>query len=97
MRAHYVQLCYLVANHRSRVVRGTVAGFALVASQTSRFKQAQACAILAEKGDVLFTAVQLDKSNEPHKQSARPAFGPILDAFQSSCVNDAVYDALSGI
>ena len=94
---HYVQLCYLATNHRSRVVRGTAAGFALVASQTSRFKQAQACAILAEKGDVLYTAVQLDKSNEPHKQSARPAFGPILDAFQSRGVIDAVYDALSGV
>ena len=94
---HYVQLCYLATNHRSRVVRGTAAGFALVASQTSRFKQAQACAILAEKGDVLYTAVQLDKSNEPHKQSARPAFGPILDVFQSRGVIDAVYDALSGV
>ena len=41
--------------------------------------------------------MQLDKSNEPHKQSARPAFGPILDAFQSRGVIDAVYDALSGV
>jgi hypothetical protein len=61
---------------RLPVVRGTAAGFALVASQTSRFKQAQACAIVAEKKGILYTAVQIDKSNEPHKQSARPAFGP---------------------
>ena len=94
---HYVQLCYLAAHHVDPVVRGTAAGFALVASQTSRFKQAQACAILAEKGDVLYTAVQLDKSNEPYKQVARPAFGPILDAFGSRGVIDAVYDALTGI
>ena len=94
---HYAQLCHLAAHHRDRVVRGTAAGFALVASQTSRFKQAQACAILAEKNGVIFTAVQLDKSNEPHKQSARPAFGPLLDAYGSRGVIDAVYDALSGV
>ena len=94
---HYAQLCHLAAHHKDRVVRGTAAGFALVASQTSRFKQAQACAILAEKNGVIYTAVQLDKSNEPHKQSARPAFGPLLDAYGSRSVIDAVYDALSGV
>ena len=41
--------------------------------------------------------MQLDKSNEPYKQVARPAFGPILDAFGSRGVIDAVYDALTGI
>lgn len=94
---HYAQLCHLAAHHKDRVVRGTAAGFALVASQTSRFKQAQACAILAEKNGVIYTAVQLDKSNEPHKQSARPALGPLLDAYGSRSVIDAVYDALSGV
>ena len=94
---HYAQLCHLAAHHEDQVVRGTAAGFALVASQTSRFKQAQACAILAEKNGVIYTAVQLDKSNEPHKQSARPAFGPLLDAYGSRGVIDAVYDALSGV
>jgi hypothetical protein len=94
---HYTQLCYLAVHHRSRVVRGTAAGFAMVASQTSRFKQAQACAILAEKNGVLYTCVQVDKSNEPHKQSPRPAFGPVLDAYGSRGVIDAVYDALSDI
>ena len=94
---HYAQLCHLAAHHGDRVVRGTAAGFALTASQTSRFKQAQSCAILAEKSGVIYTAVQLDKSNEPHKQSARPAFGPVLDAFGSRGVVDAVYDALSDI
>jgi hypothetical protein len=94
---HYAQLCYLATHHHSRVVRGTAAGFALVASQTSRFKQAQACAILAEKNGVLYTCVQVDKSNEPHKQSPRPAFGPILDAYGSRGVIDAVYDALRDV
>jgi hypothetical protein len=94
---HYVQLCHLAVHHHSRVVRGTAAGFALVASQTSRFKQAQACAILAEKNGVLYTCVQVDKSNEPHKQSPRPAFGPILDAYGSRGVIDAVYDALRDV
>ena len=94
---HYAQLCYLATHHHSRVVRGTAAGFALVASQTSRFKQAQACAILAEKNGVLYTCVQVDKSNEPHKQSPRPAFGPIFDAYGSRGVIDAVYDALRDV
>ena len=94
---HYAQLCYLAVHHDRRVVRGTAAGFALTASQTSRFKQAQACAILAEKNGVLYTAVQMDKSNEPRKQSARPAFGPILDAFGTRGVIDAVYDALKEV
>jgi hypothetical protein len=94
---HYAHLCYLAAHHADRVVRGTAAGFALTASQTSRFKQAQSCAILAEKKGVLYTAVQMDKSNEPHKQSARPAFGPILDAFGTRGVIDAVYDALTDV
>lgn len=94
---HYAHLCYLAAHHADRVVRGTAAGFALTASQTSRFKQAQSCAILAEKKGVLYTAVQMDKSNEPHKQSARPAFGPIFDAFGTRGVIDAVYDALTDV
>ena len=94
---HYAQLCYLAVHHDRRVVRGTAAGFALTASQTSRFKQAQACAILAEKNGVLYTAVQMDKSNEPRKQSARPAFGPTLDAFGTRGVIDAVYDALKEV
>ena len=94
---HYAHLCYLAAHHADRVVRGTAAGFALTASQTSRFKQAQSCAILAEKKGVLYTAVQMDKSNEPHKQSARPAFGPILDAFGTRGVIDAVYEALTNV
>ena len=94
---HYAQLCYLAAHHSSPVVRGTAAGFALVASQTSRFKQAQACAIVAEKKGILYTAVQIDKSNEPHKQSARPAFGPVLDAYGSRGVIEAVYEALQDV
>jgi hypothetical protein len=94
---HYAQLCYLAAYHSDRVVRGTAAGFAITASQTSRFKQAQACAIIGEKRGVLYTAVQIDKSNEPHKQSPRPAFGPVLDAYASRGVIEAVYDALQDV
>ena len=94
---HYAQLCHLAALSTDKVVAGTAGGFALVASQTSRFKQAQSCAIIGEKGGVLFTGVQLDKSNEPHKQQARPAFGPVLDAYTSRGVIDAVYSAVSDV
>ena len=74
---HYAQLCLLARTHEFRVVRGTAAGLAFVASQTSRFKQAQSCSIIAEKDDVVYTAVLLDKSNVPSKRVARPAFGPL--------------------
>ena len=94
---HYAQLCYLAAHSHDPVVAETAGGFALVASQTSRYKQAQACTILGEKGGVLFTGVQLDKSNEPHKQQARPAFGPLLDAYGYRGVIDAVYAAIEEV
>ena len=94
---HYAQLCNLAAHAVDPVIAGTAAGFALVASQTSRYKQAQSCSILGEKGGVLYTAVQLDKSNEPHKQQARPAFGPVLDAYSSRGVIEAVYEAIGEV
>ena len=94
---HYAQLCLLARTHESRVVRGTAAGLAFVASQTSRFKQAQSCSIVAEKDGVIYTAVVLDKSNAPSKRVARPAFGPLLDAFGTRAVIDAVYDMLEDV
>ena len=94
---HYTQLCYLAKHHERREVRGTAGGFALVSQIISRFQQAQSSAILGERGDAIYTAVVLDKSNQPHKRRARPAFGPVLDAYGTRAVIDAVYDALEDV
>lgn len=94
---HYVHLCHLAAHGGTRLVRGTSAGFATVAAQIFRMQQAQQAVVLGERGGILWTATQKDKSNEPRKQRARPAFGPLHDAFDSRGVVDALYDALAGV
>jgi len=92
-----VHLCWLAKHHPRREVRGTSSGFATTASQISRLQQTQTSAIVAERKGTLWTATQLDKSNQPHKQRARPAFGPLLDAFNTRGVIDALYDAIDGV
>ena len=94
---HYYQLCWHAANNPLRVVRGTSAGLAFTASQVYRLQQSQTSCVIAETENVVWSATQLDKSNQPHKRRPRPAFGPLYDACGGRGVIDALYDSLSGV